>query len=164
MALPAGRAPSGASATQVRRYQPPSGCGTRWSAAMSGSPGRTAPVCRASVGGQAQGAGDGDGMRGRAAEEGATAHRPLDEEVAVVLPGVADAAEGLDRFAADQALAVVTGGLGHGDSRRPGRRVLVDCGDGEIAERSGSLDGEEHVAHFVFDRLERADGDVELLA
>ena len=42
MALPAGRAPSSASATQVRRYQPPSGCGARSSAAMSDSPGRTA--------------------------------------------------------------------------------------------------------------------------
>src|ERR1700733_4355543 len=113
MALPAGRAPSRDSATQVRRYQPPSGGGASWSAAMSDSPERTAPVCRASVGGQAQGVGDGDGMRSRAAEEGATALRPLDEEVAVVFPGVTNTAEGLDRFAADQALAVVTGGLGH---------------------------------------------------
>ena len=45
MALPAGRMPASASATHVRRYQPPSGCGARSSAAMSDSPGRTAPVC-----------------------------------------------------------------------------------------------------------------------
>ena len=50
------------------------------------------------------------------------------------------------------------------DGGRPVRRVLVDGGDGEVAERAGPLDGEEHVAHFVLDRLEGADGDAELLA
>ena len=43
-------------------------------------------------------------------------------------------------------------------------RVLVDGGDGEVAEGTGTLDGEEHVAHLVLDRLEGADGHPELLA
>ena len=46
----------------------------------------------------------------------------------------------------------------------PVRRVLVDGGDGEVAEGAGPLDGEEHVAHLVLDGLEGADGDAELLA
>src|ERR1700722_1863223 len=161
MALPAGRVPSSASATQVRRYQPPSGCGARSRAAISDSPGRTRSVCR---GTDAQAGGDGEGVRGGATEERSAGGGPLDVEVAVVLPGEADATEGLDRFAPDEALAVVGSSLGHGDGGGAVRRVLVDGGDGEIAEGTGPLDGEEHVAHFVLDRLEGADGDAELLA
>jgi len=103
-------------------------------------------------------------MGGGATEERTTRGGPLDEEMAVVLPGEADATEGLDRFAPDEALAVVGSSLGHGDGGGAVRRVLVDGGDGEIAEGTGPLDGEEHVAHFVLDRLEGADGDAELLA
>ena len=46
-------------------------------------------------------------MRGRAAEERAIGRGPLHEEMAVVLPRETDATEGLDRFATDEALAVV---------------------------------------------------------
>src|ERR1700722_2479246 len=159
MALPPGRLPSSASATQVRRYQPPSGCGARSRAAISASPGRTR-----SAGTDAQAGGHGEGVRGGATEERTIGGGPLDEEVTVVLPRETDAAEGLDRFATDEALAVVGGRLGHGDSGGPVRRVLADGRDGEVAERTGPLDGEEHVAHFVLDRLEGADGDAELLA
>ena len=106
-----------ASATQVRRYQPPSGWGSRSSAAMSDSPGRTAPVWSASGGGDAEAGGDRQRMHGGTAEEHAIGRGALDIEMGVVLPGEADTAEGLDRFAADQDLAVVAGGLGHGDGR-----------------------------------------------
>src|SRR5271163_2505726 len=139
MALPAGRTPSSASATQVRRYQPPSGCGARSSAAMSDSPGRTAPVCRASAGREPQAGRDSEGMHGRTAEERATGGGPLDVEMTIVLPGEADAPEGLDRFAADQILAIVAGGLGHGHRSGTSRRVLVDGGDGEVAQGTGPL-------------------------
>src|SRR5580693_6467825 len=108
MALPAGRAPSSAAATQVRRNQPPSGCGARSRAAISDSPGRTP-----SGGTETEGAGHGEGVRGGAAEERTIRGGPLDEEMAVVLPGEADATEGLDGLATDEALAVVGGGLGH---------------------------------------------------
>ena len=81
-----------------------------------------------------------------------------------MLPGEADAAEGLERVAAHEALTVVAGGLGHGDGGGPGGRVLVDGGDGEVAQGAGTLEGEEHVAHLVLDRLEGADGHPELLA
>src|ERR1700679_153405 len=121
MALPAGRAPSSAPATQVRRNQPPSGCGARSRAAISDSPGRTP-----SGGTETEGAGHGEGVPGGATEERTIGGGPLDEEMAVVLPGEPDAAEGLDRFATDEALAVVGGSLGHGDSRGPVRRVLAD--------------------------------------
>src|ERR1700677_3110642 len=144
MALPAGRAPSSASATQVRRYQPPSGCGARPRAAISDSPGRTP-----SGGTETEGAGHGEGVRGGATEERSIGGGSLDEEMAVVLPGEADATEGLDGLATDEALAVVGGGLGHGDSRRPVRRVLVDGGDGEVAQDAGPLDGGGHVAPLV---------------
>ncbi len=83
MALPAGRVPSSASATQVRRYQPPSGCGARPSAAMSDSPGRTPrQPGRASAGGDAEAGGDGERVRGGAAEERAIGGGPLDVEMA----------------------------------------------------------------------------------
>src|SRR5580698_7583267 len=111
MALPAGRMPAAASATHVRRYQPPSGCGARSRAAMRDSPGRTAPVCPDSAGRHAEAGGDGERVPGRAAEERAIGAGPLDVEMRVVLPGVPDTTEGLDRFAADQVLAVVAGGL-----------------------------------------------------
>src|SRR5271155_1618018 len=153
MALPAGRCPGADGASQVRRYHPPSGCGARSRAAMSDSPGRTRPVCRLGRT-ESQGGGDGEGMLRRPAEEGAARLGPLQEQVAVVLPRVADAAEGLDRLAAHEALTVVTGGLGHGDRRGAGGRVLVDGGDGEVAQGAGALEGEEHVAHLVLDRLE----------
>src|SRR5580658_10501153 len=159
MALPAGRAPSSAAATQVRRNQPPSGCGARSRAAISDSPGRTP-----SGGTDAQAGGDREGVRSGASEERTSGGGPLDEEMAVVLPGEADATEGLDGLATDETLAVVGGGLRHGDSRRPVRRVLVDGGDGEVAQDAGPLDGEEHVTHFVLDRLEGTDGDAELVA
>src|SRR5580693_391952 len=116
MALPAGRVPFSASATQVRRYQPPSGCGARSRAAISDSPGRTRSVCRGADGTDTQAGGDGEGVRSGTAEERTSGGGPLDEEVAVVLPGEADATEGLDRFAPDKALAIIGGGLGHGDS------------------------------------------------
>ena len=129
MALPPGRSPFAAGADHVRRYQPPSGCGARSRAAMSHSPGRTAPVCPIpfrSLG------------RGRArpapsvpedAAAAATAREcwaeppnkraihfsALHEDVCVMLPGEADAAEGLEALAADRVLAVVRGSLRHGD-------------------------------------------------
>src|SRR5271156_3347951 len=160
MALPAGRAPSSAWATQVRRYQPPSGCGARSRAAISDSPGRTP-----SAGGtDTEGAGHEEGVRGGATEERAIGGGPLDEEMAVVLPGEADTTEGLDGLATDEALTIVGRGLGHGDSSGPVRRVLIDGGDGEVAQGACPLDGEEHVAHLVLDRLEGADRDAELLA
>ena len=81
-----------------------------------------------------------------------------------MLPGVPDATEGLERVAAHHALAVVAGCLRHGDGRGPGRRVLVDGGHREVAQGAGPLDGEEHVAHLVLHRLERADRHPELLA
>src|SRR5580658_9710971 len=159
MALPAARLPSSVSATQVRRYQPPSGCGARSRAAISDSPGRTR-----STGTDAQTGGDGKGVRGGATEERTISGGPLDEEMAVVLPGEADAAERLDRFTTHEALAVVGGSLGHGDRGGPVRGVLADGRDGEVAERASPLNSDEHVAHFVLDRLEGADGDAELLA
>ena len=102
-------------------------------------------------------------MLGRATEERPVRGRPLDVEVGVVLPGETDAAEGLDRLAAHQPLAVVAGGLGHGYGAGPAGRVLVDGGDGEVAQGAGPLQSEEHVAHLVLDGLEGADGDAELL-
>ena len=131
---------------------------------MSHSPGRTPPVCplrRRST----------PRLAAMATECWAEPPRrvplvvgALDEEVPVVLPGEADASEGLERVTAHQALAVVAGGLGHGDGGGPGGSVLVDGGDGEIAEGAGTLQGEEHVAHLVLDGLEGAYGHSELLA
>ena len=115
MALPAGRSPAAAGASQVRRYHPPSGWGARPSAAMSDSPGRTRPVCRLRRTGSPEDGGHGERVLRRPTEERAARLGPLDEQVPVVLPGEADAAEGLERLAADEALAVVAGRLGHGD-------------------------------------------------
>src|SRR3984957_5873900 len=164
MAVPAGRVPSAASATQVRRYQPPSGCGSRSSAAMSDSPGRTVPVWSASGGGDAEAGGDRHRVRGGTPEQHAISSSALHVEMGVVLPGEADTAEGLNRFTAHQYLAVVAGGLGHGDGRGAHRRVLVDGGGGEVAQGAGALDGEEHVGHFVLQGLKGTDGHAELLA
>src|SRR3984957_3199170 len=164
MAVPAGRVPSAASATQVRRYQPPSGCGSRSSAAVSDSPGRMAPVWSASGGGDTEAGGDRHRVHGGTAEQHAIGGGALHVEMGVVLPREADTAEGLDRFAAHQYLAVVAGGLGHGDGRGARRRVLVDGGGGEVAQGAGALNGEEHVGHFVLQGLKGTDGHAELLA
>src|SRR3984957_9893287 len=164
MALPAGRVPSGASATQVRRYQPPSGCGSSSRAAMSDSPGRTAPVWSAAGGGDTGAGGHRHRVHGGTAKQHAIGGGALDVEVGVVLPGETDTAEGLDRFTAHENLAVVACGLGHGDGGGAHRRVLVYGGGGEIAQGAGPLDGEEHVAHFVLQGLEGTDGHTELLA
>ena len=46
----------------------------------------------------------------------------------------------------------------------PAVGILLNGGDGVVAEGPGALDGHEHVGHLVLHRLERADGDPELLA
>src|ERR1700759_2600562 len=109
MALAAGRVPSAVSATQVRRYQPPSGCGSRARAAMSDSPGRTAPVCSASGGGDTEAGGDRHRVHGSTTEQHAIGRGALHVEMGVVLPGEADTAEGLNRLTAHEYLAVVAG-------------------------------------------------------
>ena len=80
---PAARPPR-LSATQVRRYQPPSGCGARSRAAISDSPGRTR-----SLPGLRRNAQDWRRRRASARRHRRRAHRrlgPLDEEVASRAP------------------------------------------------------------------------------
>ena len=62
-------------------------------------------------------------MRGGASEERTVGRGPLDEEMAVVLPREPDAAEGLDRFATDEVLAVVGWRPWPWRRRWPGSRV-----------------------------------------
>ena len=131
---------------------------------MSDSPGRTAPVCRAQSDADVQAGGDGQRMRGRAAEERAVGRGPLDVEVAscshVNPMPPKDWIDSRQTRLWQSSLAA----LAMATAVRPGRRVLVDGGDGEVAQGAGPLEGEEHVAHLVLDRLERTDGDAELLA
>ncbi len=98
------------------------------------------------------------------AEQRAGGLGPLHEQMLVVLPRVADAAEQLDAVRRHQPLAVAGGGLRGGDRRRAALVVLGDGGGGEHAHAPRSLDGDEHVRQLVLDRLERADRHAELLA
>ena len=75
MALPPGRSPSGASATQVRRYQPPSGWGARSRAAISHSPGRT-PASLPAQAASTRGGGDGERVLRRTRRGGRHSSRP----------------------------------------------------------------------------------------
>src|SRR5580692_5946806 len=121
MALAAGRSPGADGACQVRRYQPPSGCGTRSRAAISHSPGRIAPVCpmvrcteargepAVSLRSAAEDAAerrDGEGVLGGSAEERTVSFGSLHKEVPVVLPGETDPTERLEAVPAHHVLTI----------------------------------------------------------
>ena len=74
-----------------------------------------------------------------------------------MLPGEADAAVELEAVADEQALAFAGLGLRERGGVGAARVVLCERERGEVAERSGALDREEHVREPVLQRLEGAD-------
>ncbi len=78
--------------------------------------------------------GDARPVPGAAAEHRLARLDALHEELHVVLPRVADAAEDLDAFLGEQALAVARRGLRHRRRVRASRVVLGDRERGEVAE------------------------------
>ena len=171
MALAAGRSPGAARASQVRRYQPPSGCGARSRAAMSYSPGAlrqsvplalsrvTSVSCRTRPWTPRR--------RGSAAPHPPKSapfvsarfmkRCPSCSQVKPIPPKDC-------RLSPHTMCWQSSGRLRHGDRDGAVGRVLVDGRHREVAQRAGPLDREEHVAHLVLDRLEGADGHTELLA
>ena len=102
-------------------------------------------------------------MLGGPAEAQAHRQRPLVEEVRVVLPGEADAAEHLDRVAGDAMQRLAAERLGRERRSPEGRRIRAAFGR-PCSEDAGArqLEVSQHVGELVLDRLERTDRAIEL--
>ena len=94
----------------------------------------------------------------------AEARARFEQEVDVVLPGEADAAEGLDRVVRDRGRGVRRARLRHrrGDRQQVGIGVGGPCRG--VGERAGLLDLPQHVGEAMRDGLVGADRAAELLA